>query len=504
MFEDRIRCAQLRGKIASAADAALLIRDGMRVGASGFTRAGDAKAVPLALAERARNSRAPLRITLMTGASLGHDVDRTLTEAGVLARRLPFQVDTTLRQAINRGEVMFVDQHLSETVEMLRANQLGKLDIAIIEATAITETGGIVPTSSVGNSASFAILADKVIVEINLAQPATFEGLHDIWIPGRRPHREPLRIVRPQDRVGTAAIDVPPEKIAAIVITDKADSASTVLPADEDTARIAGHLIEFLQHEVMHGRMPSPLPPLQAGIGTIANSVLAGFVDAPFEALTMYSEVLQDSTFDLIDAGKMIFASGASITLSAARQKQVFGELERYRDKLVLRPQEVSNHPEVIRRLGLIALNTALEFDIYGNVNSTHVGGTHMMNGIGGSGDFARNSSCAIFATKSVAKDGRISSVVPMVPHCDHNEHDVDVVVTEQGLADLRGLAPRERATLIIERCAHPAYRDLLRDYYRDALKVGGQTPHVLQQAFAFHVRLNETGSMLPAERVLA
>jgi succinyl-CoA:acetate CoA-transferase len=502
MFEDRIRCAALRDKVTTAAEAARLIGDGMRVGASGFTRAGDAKAVPAALAERVRDGGGPLRITLMTGASLGHDADRLLTEAGVLARRLPFQVDTTLRQAINRGEVMFVDQHLSETVEMLRANQLGKLDIAIIEATAITETGGIVPTTSVGNSATFAILADKVIVEINLAQPRELEGLHDIWIPGRRPHREPLPIVHPQDRVGTAAIEIPPAKIAAIVITDKPDSASTVLPADAETAQIAGHLIEFLRNEIARGRMPSPLPPLQAGIGTIANAVLAGFVGAPFEPFAIYSEVLQDSTFDLMDADKVTFASGASITLSAARQAQVFGNLARYRDRLVLRPQEVSNHPEVIRRLGLIALNTALEFDIYGNVNSTHVGGTHMMNGIGGSGDFSRNAACAIFATKSIAKDGRISSVVPMVPHCDHTEHDVDVVVTEQGLADLRGLAPRERAALIIDRCAHPLYRDLLRDYYRDALRFGGQTPHRLSEAFAWHTRLQETGSMLAPSMV--
>ena len=242
MYQDRIRCSALRGKITSAAEAALLIQDGMRVGASGFTRAGDAKAVPVALAERVRQEGKPLQITLMTGASLGHDVDRMLTEAHVLARRLPFQVDKTLRDAINRGEVMFVDQHLSETVEMLRANQLGKLDIAIIEATAITETGGIVPTTSVGNSASFAILADKVIVEINLAQPLALEGLHDIWIPGRRPNREPLPIVRPQDRIGTHAIEIPPEKIAAIVITDKADSPSTVLSADAETELIARHL----------------------------------------------------------------------------------------------------------------------------------------------------------------------------------------------------------------------------------------------------------------------
>jgi succinyl-CoA:acetate CoA-transferase len=498
MYEDRIRCAALRGKITSAAEAAQLVRNGMRVGASGFTRAGDTKAVPIELARRAREEKEPLRITLMTGASLGHDVDRMLTEAGVLERRLPFQVDTTLRKAINRGEVMFVDQHLSETVEMLRANLLGKLDLAIIEAAAITETGAIVPTTSVGNSASFAILAEKVIVEINLAQPLGLEGLHDVWIPGRRPHRDPLPIVRVNDRVGTQAIEIPPEKIAAIVITNEPDSPSTVLPADEETARIAGHLIDFLQHEVKHGRMSAQLPPLQAGIGTIANAVLSGFVDSPFEALTMYSEVLQDSTFDLIDAGKMVFASGASMTLSASRQAQVLAELDRYRDKLVLRPQEVSNHPEVIRRLGLIALNTALECDIYGNVNSTHVGGTHMMNGIGGSGDFARNASCAIFATKAIAKDGKISSIVPMVPHVDHNEHDVDVIVTEQGLADLRGLAPRERATLIIERCVHPLYRDLLRDYYKDAQKIGGQTPHNLARAYEMHLRFNETGSMLP------
>ncbi|WP_250453260.1 succinate CoA transferase [Caballeronia sp. ATUFL_M2_KS44] len=498
MLDDRIRCAALRGKITSAADAAQLVRNGMRVGTSGFTRAGDAKAVPLEIARRAREESEPLRMTLMTGASLGNDTDRILTEARALERRLPFQVDATLRRAINRGEVMFVDQHLSETVELLRDNRLGALDLAIIEAVAITETGGIVPSTSVGNSATFAALAQKVIVEINLAQPLALEGLHDIWSPAARPGRAPLPLMRVEDRVGTRCIEIAPEKIAAIVITNQPDSSSTVLPADADTALIAGHLVEFFQHEVSRGRLPKQLPPLQAGIGTIANAVLSGFAASPFEALTLYSEVLQDSTFDLFDAGKLAFASGASVTLSAKRHEQVFNDIARYRDRLVLRPQEVSNHPEVIRRLGLIAINTALEADIYGNVNSTHVGGTHMMNGIGGSGDFARNASYAVFATKSIAKDGRISSIVPMVPHCDHNEHDVDVIVTERGLANLTGLAPRERALTVIEHCAHPLYRDVLRDYYRDAAALGGHTPHRLDAAFALHTRFAQTGSMLP------
>jgi succinyl-CoA:acetate CoA-transferase len=213
--------------------------------------------------------------------------------------------------------------------------------------------------------------------------------------------------------------------------------------------------------------------------------------------LEVYSEVLQDAVFDLIDAGKVRFASGCSITLSEGKMNQAFGNFEKYRDKLILRPQELSNHPEIIRRLGLISINTALEFDIYGNVNSTHVSGTNMMNGIGGSGDFARNARLAIFVTKSIAKGGAISSIVPFVPHVDHTEHDVDIVVTEQGYADLRGLAPRERAPLIIQNCAHPLYRDQLWAYYSEALERGGQTPHVLEKAFSWHIRFKEQGTML-------
>jgi len=495
-FNDRIRMPALRERVTDATEAALWIKDGMTVGMSGFTKAGDAKAVPLALAERAKHEH--LKISLMTGASLGNNGDKCLAEAHALERRLPFQADPALRAAINRGEVMYVDQHLSETVEMLRTGQIAPIDVAIIEAIAITETGAIIPTTSVGNSASFAILADKVIVEINLAQSLAFEGLHDIFIPKHRPRREPMPIMAPNDRAGTTAIEIAAEKIVAIVITDKRDSASTVLPPDSETAAIAAHLVGFFEQEVAKGRLTEHLMPLQAGIGTIANAVMAGFIDSPFQHLTMYSEVLQDSTFDLFDAGKLDFASGSSITLSAQRGKDVFEHIERYKERLVLRPQEVSNHPELIRRMGIIAINTALEADIYGNVNSTHVMGTHMMNGIGGSGDFARNAYLSVFATKSIAKGGTISSIVPMVSHVDHTEHDVDIIVTEVGLADLRGLAPRERARLIIENCTAEPYRQMLRDYVAEATLGGGHTPHVLEKALSWHVRYRDTGSMLP------
>jgi succinyl-CoA:acetate CoA-transferase len=203
-----------------------------------------------------------------------------------------------------------------------------------------------------------------------------------------------------------------------------------------------------------------------------------------------------------MDAGKMDFASGSSITLSPRKASDVFGNFSKYKDRLVLRPQEISNYPEIIRRLGIIAVNTALEADIYGNVNSTHVMGSNMMNGIGGSGDFARNAYLSVFATKSVAKGGKISSIVPMVAHTDHASQDVDILVTEIGLADLRGLAPRERAQAIINHCVAEPYRQMLRDYVAEANQRGGQTPHVLEKALSWHVRFQQTGSMLPEAEI--
>src|SRR5690606_11713744 len=283
----------------------------------------------------------------------------------------------------------------------------------------------------------------------------------------------------------------------AIVLTDSMDSPSSNLPPDSETQAIARHVVDFFSSEVAAGRLKPSLLPLQAGIGTIANAVMHGLLESSFSGMTMYSEVLQDSAFELLDSGQITFASASSVTLSEQMNQKFMQNIDRYASRLVLRPQDISNHPEIVRRLGIIAINTALEFDIYGNVNSTHVGGTHMMNGIGGSGDFARNAHLSIFVTKSVAKNGAISSVVPMVTHVDHTEHDVDIVATEWGLADLRGLAPRERAAKIIDCCVHPDFRAMLNSYYTRACAAGGHTPHLLGEAFAWHQRYAETGTML-------
>ena len=491
---ERIRLQSLQNKVTTAENAAKLIEDGMVIASSGFTKAGDSKAVLPALAERGKTEK--LQVTLMTGASLGHGTDGKLAEAHVLKKRTPFQVDPVLRKKINEGEVLFMDQHLSESAEILHTKNFVNLDIAIIEATYIDRDGSIVPTTSVGNSVTFAQMAKKVIIEINTEVPEEVYGIHDIYQAEDYPHRNVIPIVAPWNKIGRRTIPVDPEKIAAIVFTNQKDSPADIAEPDEKTTAIAHHIIDFFENEVKLGRLTDRLLPIQAGIGKVANAVLTGFKKGNFYDLTMFSEVLQDSTFDLIDDGKLSFASASSITVSGACYERVFGNLSKYRDKIVLRPQNISNTPGLIRRLGIIAINTAIEFDIYGNVNSTHISGSKIMNGIGGSGDFARNAYLSIFVTQAASKENKISHVLPMVSHVDHTEHDVDVLVTDVGLADLRGLAPRERAQKIIDNCVHPDYREELQSYFDRAKERGGHTPHLLEEAFNMHLRLAQTGTM--------
>ena len=495
-IEKRIGVKSLLDKVVSAEAAAALIENGTVVGMSGFTRAGDAKVVPMALVERAKNEE--IKLDVYTGASLGPEVDNYLAAAGVIRKRGPFQGDAVIRGLINKGNVTYVDAHLSHNAELVRQGIIGPIKHAIIEAVAITEDGLIIPTNSEGNSPIFAEYAENIIIELNLAHPETLIGIHDIYVPAEQGKRDALPITNAEQRIGEIGIRVDSNKIQAIVISEEPDAPSLIVPPDEETQTMANILLDFFRSEIKAGRLTNELMPLQSGVGSVANAVLDGFADSEFENLVVSSEVLQDAVFNLIDAGKVKFAAATSITLTEELQKKVYGNLEAYADKICLRPQEISNHPELIRRLGLISINTALELDIYGNVNSTHVSGTKMMNGIGGSGDFARNARLGIFVTKSYAKGGAISSIVPMVSHVDHTEHDVDVIVTEQGIADLRGLAPKERVPLIIENCAHPDFKEQLWDYYNRAVEKLGpvQTPHLLDEALSWHVALAEKGTM--------
>ena len=500
----RLRCQALAGRVMPAEDAAAFITPGAHVGMSGFTGSGHPKAVPGALVRRVTDAAAQgdrFTVSVWTGSSTAPELDGALAAADGIDLRMPYQSDPVTRAKINAGLLDYVDLHLSHVAQMVTEGFFGQLDVALIEVAAITEDGALIPSSSVGNNPTWIDLAERVILEVNSWQPAELEGMHDIYrgtaIP---PHREPIQILRPSDRIGVPYLHCPPEKIIAIVPTHDPDYSSPLRPADGDSELIAGHVLDFLAHEIRRGRLPATLPPLQSGVGNITNAVLAALDGGPFAPLTAYTEVIQDGMLRLMRSGTMSVASATGFSLSADGFADLREGIGSYRDQIILRPQEISNHPEVIRRLGCLAMNGMIEADIYGNVNSTHIMGSSMQNGIGGSGDFARNAYVAMFVTPSTARNGAISCIVPMASHVDHTEHDVHVIVTEQGVADLRGLPPRRRAQQIIDRCAHPAYRPALQDYLDRATATGPgrHTPHLLDEALSWHGRYLREGNMRP------
>ena len=501
-IKDRI-CDAVAGKVMSAEAATDFIHNGDNLGVSGFTPSGYPKAVPLALSERYKGT--DFKVNVWTGASVGPEIDQAMVEAGIMDRRLPYQTNGTLRKAINEGKVKYADIHLSHMAQMVRygfmANRKG-VDVAIVEVCKINDLGdgkvGLIPTTSMGNSSSYVAGAKKVIVEVNTSQPVGLEGMHDSYVPLDPPYRKPIPIERPEDRIGTPYIPCELDKIVAVVPCDITDKVRPLGEIDEDAKHMGENLVAFFKKEVAEGRLPKNLLPLQSGVGSVANAVINGLVNSDFEDLTVYTEVIQDGMFDLIDAGKLRVASGTALTPSPECQKKFYENLDHYKPYLILRPQEISNSPEVARRIGVIAMNTAIEVDIYGNVNSTHICGTKLMNGVGGSGDFARNGSLTVFFTNSLAKGGKISSVVPFCSHIDHATLDVDVIVSERGVADLRGLTPKEKAPIIIDQIANPKYQPMLLDYFHRACEACGnsQTPHLLEEAFDFHNRFNNTGTM--------
>ncbi|NTU58666.1 MAG: acetyl-CoA hydrolase/transferase family protein [Chlorobiaceae bacterium] len=498
----RILNKALQDRIMSAEQAATLIHSGAHVGMSGFTGSGYPKSVPQALAKHiaASNSEGQkFKISVWTGASTAPELDGALAEADGVEMRLPYQSDPICRKRINAGQMEYLDIHLSHVAQFVWFGFLGKLDMAVVEVAGILEDGRLIPSSSVGNNKTWLDQADKVILEVNSWQSPRLEGMHDIYYgTALPPHRQPIPLVHPDDRIGDPYLHCDPDKIIAIVETNAPDRNSPFSPPDLNSQLIAGHILEFFEHEVKKGRLPKNLLPLQSGVGNIANAVMAGLNTGPFDNLTAYTEVLQDGMLDMLRSGKLSMASATAFSLSDAGLEEFSKNIEYYRDKIVLRPQEISNHPEIIRRLGVIAMNGIIEADIYGNVNSTHVMGSSIMNGIGGSGDFARNAYISIFMTPSQAKNGQISSIVPMASHVDHTEHDVQVLVTEQGLADLRGLSPNQRAKVIIENCAHPDFKPALLDYHKRAHEqsYGKHTPHILEEALSWHQRFLAKGHM--------
>ena len=509
-LESRVRRKSLLSKVMKAEDTVQFFKPGMNLGWSGFTPAGYPKAVPIALADHVEknNLQGKWKFNLFIGASVGAETEDRWATLDMIDRRWPYQTGKNIAAGINAGRIRMGDKHLglfAQDVGYGFYTENGRMDLAIIEVSAITEDCGLVLTSSCGIVPELMMVADRIIIEVNTGQPS-FEGMHDIIMQQKPPHRQPFLITSAEQRVGTPYVPCDPDKIIAIVESKHRDKGRAFSEMDDTSEAIAAHIMDFFSHEVKRGRLPENLLPLQSGVGSIANAVVGGLAKGPFSNLTVYTEVLQDTMLDLFDSGKLNYASACSLSLSETPGfPRFFDNWDKYADKIVLRPLSVSNAPEPIRRLGVIAMNTPVEFDIYAHANSTLVGGTRMINGLGGSGDFLRNGYLKMMHTPSTRPSktdpNGITCVVPKAPHIDHTEHDLDCVVTEQGLADLRGLAPKDRAKVIIEKCAHPEYKPILRDYLemasKECLAKGvGHEPQLFDRAFKMQQNLAVNGTM--------
>ena len=483
----------------TAAEAAALIKNGENIGLSGFTPAGTPKATTAEIAKIAHaehEAGRPYQIGIFTGASTGMSCDGVLAEEGAIRYRAPYTTNSVFRGKVNAGEIAYNDIHLSQMAQELRYGFLGEVDWAILEVCAIEDDGKVYLTAAGGIAPTVARLAKKgIILELNSFHSPKSIGIHDVYEPKDPPMREPILISKVTDRIGTPYLQIDPNKVVGVVECNIPDEARAFKDADPVTDKIGENVVNFLMGERKKGIIPPGFLPFQSGVGTTANAILGALGSNPdMPAFEVYTEVLQNAIVDLMYKERVKCASTCSLTVTNDVLTDMYNNMDFFRDKLVLRQSEISNSPEVIRRLGLIAINTAIECDLYGHANSTQICGTKMMNGIGGSGDFERNAFLSIFTCSSVAKGGCISAIVPFCSHVDHTEHDVNIIVTEQGVADLRGKSPIQRAHAIIENCAHPDYKQLLWDYLKISQK--GQSWHNLGAALSLHEAFVKEGDM--------
>ena len=469
-----------------------MIKDQDTIALSGFTPNGVPKATFRELSKRAvaeHEAGRPFQVGILTGASTSQSIEGDMAAAHAIKFRAPFSTNKDFRTHTNLGEIDYEDMHLGHMAERLRRGFYGEIDLAIIEVSDLeegettckaflTSAGGIVPT--------IVRLAKKVLIEKNTFHSPASRYLHDVYEIAECPFRTPIPIMNVGDRIGKEYVEIDAHKIVGVIECNIPEEARAFKPLDPITEQMGHNVADFLVSDLKKGHIPPQFLPLQSGVGVTSNAVLEALGQNPnVPVFSVYTEVVQDAVVKYMREGRIKDASCSSLTVTNDTLKEVYDDIDYFKQHLTIRQSEISNSPEVIRRLGVIAMNTAIECDIYGNENSSHICGSKLMNGIGGSCDYERNGYISIFTTQSTTKNGCISAIVPMCSHVDSTEHDVDVIVTEQGVADLRGKGPLRRAKEIIENCAHPDYRPMLREYLKFAEK--GHEPQSMRAALAMH-----------------
>jgi len=478
---ERIRSKALRARVMDA-DAAVerFVPDRGSIAFSCMGGTSLAKEVPDALARSADAGRR-YDLTLLTGGATTTRFETAMARVGV-RRRYPY-LSEAARKAVNDGSVEFFDCRIGEFPELVREGAFtgGRpIDVAVVEATSIDERGRLVPGLAVDALPAFVDGSRHVIVELNEAKP-DLKGLHDIYRvrPG-----VPLPIRDVRDRIGRPYVSVPASKVVAIVESQREDEPSGAYSRPSPTdSRIAERIATFLEGELKRDAWGGRFA-LQLGAGPLAAALMEVL---PFRGADVWTEGIPLRWIAIL--GEQVRGISTTSMYQLPGDGPALDELSERLDSVlkhvVLRPYDVTNSLEVIARLNVVTIQQAIEVDLFSGANASHVG-RNAHNGVGGSPDFTRAARLVVVAMPSTAAGDRYSRIVPLLASADIPRQDVDVLVTEQGIADLRVLSPRERAEAIIDRCSHPRFRDDLWAYYRKAKETGGHLPFRLDGAVRF------------------
>lgn len=492
---ERVKNPELRKKVTSGVQAAQLIQNGMTLAMGGYTSSGYPKLIARELVKR-KEAGEDLNLFLITGANVG-PLDKLLGDAGIISRRTPMLADKNLAKKVNSGQVTYVEQQMHKMPQLLKSGAFGDIDVAVVEALEITEEGHIIPTSSIGMVPHLLDRAKKVIVEVNEAQPQALKGLHDVYMPAANPYGKPIPLSYVNQKIGKPYIKLDPQKIEHIVISEELDELATKKETTITNKQIVNKLVNFLQSELRENYKGRPFV-FQTGFGNMADAITEGFKKLDLGNIQFFCGIVGESIVDLIAEGRVRAASCGSLEITPRVSSLLNDKHDLFKKRLVIRNGDISNNGGLVNSLGVISLNSGIEIDIYGNVNASHISGYRVVNGLGGGASFAHNASLSIILLPSISKGGAISNIVPMTFHQDIIEHDVDVLITENGVADLRGKSEVERAKDIIENCADETYKEALNSYLSMAIReCGGHRPQLPVEAFSWYKRLKESGSMI-------
>ncbi|MFZ8795236.1 MAG: acetyl-CoA hydrolase/transferase C-terminal domain-containing protein [Acidilobaceae archaeon] len=493
-LRSRVKDVDLMDKVMDAEDAVKKFVAGSKaIAISGMTGTGYPKVVPMAMSEYVERTGEKFDVVVYGAGTVGVDLEEYLSRIGV-RRRFPIGASAEVtRKLVNSREFEAYDMWLTEYSRWLRDDVLTRrfsgIDIAIVEATGVTEEGLVLGTS-VDASPVFIEKARGVIVELSLVKPYML-GLHDIYVPKIN---EVIPVRSALDRIGDRVVKIPKSKVVAVVPSTIDDQRGAYSPGGDIDRRVVENIIDFLSKEASEDpNLRTDYVTLQPAAGPIA-SLLADRIHEIGFSLSIWGEVASVRWLKTLSGNVKAISGSAIYTLPGDERlrEEFYENIDEFEDGVVLRPQAISNSPEIISRFYHINVQQAIEVDVYGQVNITYIGDRFIV-GVGGSGDHAKASYITIVALPSITGSG-LSRVVPLVYHVDLVDHDVDIIVTDQGWADLRGLSPLEKARAIIEECAHPSYKDMLWDYLETVVKKTGHRPVDLRKAVEFREKLFTSG----------